>query len=418
MTPGSAESTLDLDFVRAQFPAFSHPDTGRWAHLENAGGSYVPSQVIDLLTELHAHHKVQPGWDFGPSVVMAEAMARSRALLAATFAADPDEIHFGPSTSQNTYVLAQAFRPGWQAGDEIVVTNQDHEANSGVWRRLADTGIVVREWRADPNTGLLDVADLEPLIGARTRLVAFTHASNIAATVNPVAEVAALAHAVGARVVVDGVSFAPHAAVDVGALGCDVYLYSAYKTYGPHLGMMFTTADVLDEVAHQGHFFNEPDRLTRLTPAGPDHAAIGAAGGIVDYYEAVHHHHFGATADSLVDRIDSVFGLFAAHEETLMAPLLGFLAERDGVRVIGSPEPDHSVRAPTIAFTSDRRGSREVYDALIAAEVSCGHGHFYSHRLISALGLDPADGVVRLSMVHYTSPGDLARALDVLDRVL
>lgn len=411
-------ATLDLDFVRAQFPAFAHPETGRWAHLENAGGSYVPRQVIDLLTELHAHQKVQPGWGFGPSIGAAEAMDRSRRALAATFGASPDEIHFGPSTSQNTYVLAQAFRAGWQTGDEIVVTDQDHEANSGVWRRLADTGIVVREWCVDPETGLLDVVDLEPLIGRRTRLVAVTHASNIVAAINPIAEVASMAHSVGARVVVDGVSYAPHAAIDVDDLDCDVYLYSAYKTYGPHIGMMFTKADLLADIAHQGHYFNEQNPLTRLTPAGPDHAAIGAAAGIVDYYDELHRHHFDAGDRSGAERIRAVFELFAAQEEALMAPVLTFLSARDGVRLFGPADPDHALREPTIAFVSDRRSSGEIYEALLAAEVSCGHGHFYSHRLVTALGLDPVDGVVRLSMVHYTSPDDVARALDVLDRVL
>jgi selenocysteine lyase/cysteine desulfurase len=277
----------------------------------------------------------------------------------------------------------------------------------------------VREWTVDPDTGMLDIADLEPLIGPRTRLVAVTHASNIVATINPVVEIAAMAHAVGGRVVVDGVSCAPHAAVDVGALDCDVYLYSAYKTYGPHIGMMFTKADLLDEVEHQGHFFNESIATTRLTPAGPDHAAIGAAAGIVDYYDVVHAHHFGESgAGSSLDRVRSVFDLFAAHEEALMSPLLGFLTGRDGVRVFGRHEPDHAVREPTIAFVTDRVASREVYEALVAAEVSCGHGHFYSHRLVSALGLDPADGVVRLSMVHYNTPGEVARAIDVLDGLL
>jgi selenocysteine lyase/cysteine desulfurase len=410
---------LDLAFVRSQFPAFSHPETGAWAHLENAGGSYTAAPVVELWADLHAHHKMQPGWAAAPSQVIAAAMDRSRTVVAATFAADPALLHFGPSTSMNTYVLARAFRPGWDEGDEIVVTEQDHEANSGVWRRLADTGIVVRDWRVDPVTGLLDPADLDHLLGPRTRLVAFTHASNVAATVNPVAEIVARSAEVGARTVVDGVSHAPHAAVDVGALGADVYLTSAYKTYGPHVGLMVTRPEVLDEVAHQGHFFNEPDPRTRLTPAGPDHVAIASCAGMVDYYELVHRHHFGAATDRTpVERVADVFGLFAAHEERVMAPLLELLVGRAGVRVIGRTESDHAVREPTVAFASDRVTSRSVYEALVAARVACGHGHFYAHRLVTALGLDPADGVVRLSMVHYTSPDEVARALDVLDQVL
>ncbi|MEM7143238.1 MAG: aminotransferase class V-fold PLP-dependent enzyme [Actinomycetota bacterium] len=408
---------LDLGFVRAQFPAFADPDVARWAHLENAGGSYAAGQVVDLLTDLFATAKVQPEWDFGPSKKASAAMGRARTAMAATFNADPDEIHFGPSTSQNTYVLAQAMRPRWDDGDEIVVTEQDHEANSGAWRRLADTGIVVREWRVDPLTGLLDPADLDALVGERTRLVAMTHASNVAATINDVRRAADLVHAVGGHIVVDGVSYAPHGGVDVAALDCDVYLYSAYKTYGPHVGMMYTRRSLLESVAHQGHYFNEPHLDTRVTPAGPDHAVIGACAGMVDYYDALHAHHVGGDATA-VERIAAVGELFGAHESALMAPLVAMLLDRDDVHLVGAPVADATVRAPTIAFHTPKVSSRSIYDALIAAEVSCGHGHFYAHRLVSALGLDPEDGVVRVSMVHYNTHDEVARALTVLDDVL
>jgi cysteine desulfurase family protein (TIGR01976 family) len=408
---------FDVDFARAQFPAFADPDTARWAHLENAGGSYAAGSVVDLLTALFSTAKVQPSWDFGPSRAATAAMERSRSLMAATFNAAPDEIHFGPSTSQNTYALAQAMRPMWVEGDEIVVTEQDHEANSGVWRRLAATGIRVREWKVDPTTGLLDSGDLDELVTERTRFVAMTHASNVAATVNPVADVAARVHAVGGLVVVDGVSYAPHGGVDVEALGCDVYLYSAYKTFGPHVGMMFVRRSLLPRLAHQGHYFNESHLDTRVTPAGPDHAVIGATAGIVDYYDALHAHHFSEPAGP-VDRIRAVSSLFAEHETDLMDPLLTMLRARDGVRVVGSTTADSSVRTPTIAFASERWSSAEIYRELIAADVSCGHGHFYAHRLVTALGLDPDDGVVRLSMVHYNTTDEVARALTVLDPML
>lgn len=410
-------TALDIDFVRARFPAFTHPETGRWAHLENAGGSYVPSEVIDLLVDLFSHHKVQPGWDFAASRTAAAAMDRAREVMAATFDADPDHIHFGPSTSQNTYVLARAMRPMWTEGDEIVVTQQDHEANSGVWRRLATTGIVVKEWKVDPATGLLDESALEELITDRTRLVAMTHASNVAATINPVAAVADRIHAVGGHLVVDGVSYAPHALPDIRALDCDVYLYSAYKTFGPHVGMMYTSAALLGTVEHQGHFFNEPYPRTRLTPAGPDHAIIGATAGIVDYHDAVAAHH-GIRGGTLTGRLQRVFDIYSGHEEALVAPLLAFLADREDVLVVGRPEADHTVRAPTVAFHTPRRSSAEIYRALIDARVACGHGHFYAYRLVEALGLDPDDGVVRLSAVHYNTAGEIDRALEVLDTVL
>ncbi len=411
--------TLDVDFVRSQFPAFAHPETGRWAHLENAGGSYAAGQVIDLLHDFFVATKVQPYWDFGPSAAAGRAMDRARARLAATFNAEPNEIHFGPSTTANTYVLAHALRAGMADGHEVIVTNQDHEANIGAWRRLAATGITVREWHGRSGRPASSIPrDLDALVTDRTRVLAVTHASNLAATINPVADLAARVHAVGGLVVVDGVSHAPHHAVDVQALDCDVYLYSTYKTFGPHQGMMYVRRSVLETVANQNHDFNGSTLEYRLVPAGPQHAEIAACAGIIDYYDAVHAHHFDQAPTDDVDLMRSVFELFSAHEAELMAPMVEVLTDRDGVHLLGSPSADAEVRHPTLAFWSERRSSTDIYAALTEAMVSCGHGSFYAPRLTRAVGLDPDDGVVRLSMVHYTSADEVARALEVLDRVL
>ena len=410
-------TTLDLDVVRAQFPSFSHPETAPWAHLENAGGSYCPVQVVDLVAELFAHAKCQPQWGFGPSVAATEAMDRSRTVMAELLNCGQHEVHFGPSTSQNTYVLAKAMRSMWNDGDEIIVTGQDHEANQGAWRRLADTGITVKEWRVDPATGLLDEAALDDLITERTRLVAVCHASNIAATINPIRAIADRVHAVGGHVVVDGVSYAPHGVVDVAELDCDVYLYSMYKTYGPHVGLMYTRGSVLERMTNQGHYFKEGHPEGYLTPAGPDHAMIGAAAGVADYYDVVAAAH-GIDAPGRLDRARVLFDLFGAHEEALMAPILDLLATKDDVTLVGAPSADHSVRAPTISFHTPKRSSASVYDALLAAHISCGHGNFYAQRLLEALGLDIDDGVVRLSAVHYNTVDEIARACQVLDEVL
>lgn len=199
-----------------------------------------------------------------------------------------DEVHLGPSTSQNTYVLERALRSMWREGDEIVVSNQDHEANARAWRRLADTGIVVREWRIDRETGNLDPRALDDLLSERTRMVAFPHCSNVVAAINPVAEISARAHEAGAIAVVDGVAWAPHGLPDVGALEADVYLFSLYKTWGPHLGLMTVKRELLGLASHQGHFFNAGETRKRLLPAGPDHAQIAASVGVCDYLDAVY----------------------------------------------------------------------------------------------------------------------------------
>ena len=409
--------SLDLEFVRSHFPAFAHSESKEWAHLENAGGSYVPNQVINILNNFYTSSKVQPYWNFGPSEKAGQAMDRAIEVIPATFNASPHEVHFGPSTSQNTYVLANALRPDWAIGDNIVVTNQDHEANIGSWRRLENTGIDVREWKVDPETGLLNLSDLSQLICDKTRLVAVTHASNLAATINPLNSIAELVHSVGGLLVADGVSFAPHAAIDVHTLNCDIYLYSTYKTYGPHLGLMFTSDSISGKVTNQGHFFNAGKPTYRLTPAGPDHASIAACAGMVDYYEEIYHHHFQSGSARLRDRIEKVFDLFGEHEEQLMEPLINYILSREDFRLIGTPSTNRAERAPTIAFHSYTKSSEAIYDSLIDANVSCGHGNFYAHRLTEAVGLDAEDGVVRLSMVHYNTEEEVSRAIEVLESI-
>ena len=411
------KTELDVEWVRTQFPAFSDPGNQGWAHFENAGGSYVPRQVIDILTTFFTSTKVQPYVAAGPSQRGGEAMDRAYELMPATFNASADQVHFGPSTSQNTYVLAHAVREAIVPGDEVIVTNQDHEANIGVWRRLTDVGAVIKEWQVDAETGLLDVSTLEHLLSDRTRLVCVTHASNVAAAVNPIAEIAALVHSAGGWLVVDGVAHAPHSAINVEELGCDAYVYSTYKTFGPHLGMMFTSDEFRDAIANEGHYFNSSKPTSRLTPAGPDHASVAATAGIVDYYAAVHDHHFDVAASSTKDLVSDVFGLFAAHEERLMAPILDVLSTKDA-SIVGIVEADHDRRAPTIAFHSQRAASDDLWRGLGDQKIACAHGSFYARRLVEALGLDPDVGVVRLSLVHYNNMEEVGRAVGALDRML
>ena len=180
---------MDLDFIREQFPAFSDRSLDGWAFFENAGGSYAALPVIERLTSYYQKNKVQPYAQYPASTSAGEQMDESYERLAEYLNVESNEVHFGPSTSQNTYVLAQAFRHAWCEGDEIIVTDQDHEANSGVWRRLSESGIVVREWQVNEQSGELCVNDLACLINPRTRLLAFTHCSNIVAHINPVRKI-------------------------------------------------------------------------------------------------------------------------------------------------------------------------------------------------------------------------------------
>ena len=416
MSETAAMTSLDMTFVRSQFPAFAQDLTASHAFFENAGGSYPCAQVVDRLHRFYTERKVQPYGPYPAAQAGGAEMDEARARLAAMMGVAGPQVSFGPSTSANTYVLAQAVRQ-WLRGANaaIVVTNQDHEANSGVWRRLADEGIEVREWQIDPVTGSLDPAGLAALLAdGRVKLVAFPHCSNVVAEINDVSAICEIARAAGARTVVDGVSYAPHGFPDFPSLGCDVYLFSAYKTYGPHQGIMVITEDFGAELPAQGHSFNAGSLYKRFTPAGPDHAQIAACAGMADYIDALHAHHFAPEADPAA-RNRAVHGLMRAQEVAAVAPLLDYLAARNDLRLLGPRRAED--RAPTVAVAFDR-AAEPISEALGRDGIACWAGDFYAVRPLEAMGVDLGRGVLRMSLAHYTSAEDVARLIAALDRVL
>ena len=412
---------LDLDFVRSNFPAFSRPINDGQSFFENAGGSFACRQTIDALHEYYTDFKVQPYSEFESSRRAGELMDRSRERWAETLGVEAREVVFGPSTSANTYVLAHAFADVLEPGNEVIVTNQDHEANTGAIRRAAErVGCTVKEWTTDPATGLLDIDQFEALLDERTGLVTVPHASNIVGSENDVTAITKLAHGVGARVIVDGVSFTPHTLPDVGAIGADVYLFSLYKTYSVHQGLMVTRAGLMAELPNQSHFFNDAVADKRLNPAGPDHAQVASAGAVLDYVEAFHQHHSGSATDDLRAAAAGASMLWRAHEDDLTPRLLELLADRDDVRLLGPAALDavEGHRCPTIAFSPLARDPQQVAHDLVERGVQTSSGHYYAARVLDGLGVDPDRGVVRLSFVHYTSADDIDRALNALDDVL
>ncbi|PXF31283.1 NifS [Pokkaliibacter plantistimulans] len=410
MTP-----TLDMQFVRQFFPAFREPSLSGQAFFDNAGGSYACQQVIDRLQTYYYQTKVQP-YGFHPaSITAGQLMDSSHQRLAEYLNVDADEVHLGPSTSQNTYVLAQAFARQLRAGDEIIVTNQDHEANSGVWRRLADQGVIVREWQVDPDSGALDMAALEPLLTDRTRLLTLPHCSNILGQINPVATICARARQAGVTTVVDGVSYAGHGLPDVAALGADIYLFSLYKTFGPHLGAMVIRRATAQALGNQAHYFNGDYIHKWFVPAGPDHAQVAASQGIADYLDQLHAHHFG-TAAQPAQRAADVRQLLKGAEQPLLSQLLDFIRQHPRLRLLG-PQ-DSNERVSTLSLLTGERSPQQVAHALAEHGIMAGAGHFYAVRLLEAMGVPAQQGVLRLSFVHYTDQQDMDQLLQALDRVL
>jgi len=406
---------LDIDFVRKQFPAFSEPTLKGFAHFENAGGSYACRQMIDALHHYYTATKVQPYYGFEPSVGAGVKMTHARERMALWLNVGGDEVHFGASTSQNSYVVSQALREHLEVGDEIIVTDQDHEANIGVWRRLEAAGIVVREWQVNPETAELEDEGLDALLNEKTRVVAFTHCSNIVGSINPVRKWADKIHAVGALAFVDGVSYAGHGLPDVDALGADIYFFSLYKVYGPHLGVMVMREALNKALPSQGHFFNVGSATSRFTPAGPDHAQIASVNGVIDYFEAIDAHHFG-DRDESSSKTDRVCALLHRAEIGNLGPLLDFLKQRKGVHIIGKTVAKD--RAPTVSFTVDRADPGDIAAKLAEQRIGIANGNCYAYRLMDALGIPPDQGVVRLSFVHYTSKAEVIRLIDTLKSVI
>lgn len=408
-------TTLPLDpaRLRENFPAFAEPSLNNQAFFENAGGSYTARHVLDKLDHFFRATKVQPYGVYPASIEAGQAMDRSFERMAAALNVTADWIHFGPSSSANTYVLGNAFAGWLKPGDVVVVTNQDHEANGGAWRRLARMGAEIREWRVDPQTGRLSLADLDRLLDGKVKLIAAPHCSNISGEINPVAEIAARAKSIGAVTAIDGVSYAPHGLPDLAALGADIYFFSAYKVYGPHQGVMAVRPELALSLPNQGHYFNEGKPRYRLTPAGPDHAQIAAASGVVDYLETV-----ASLAGPEIQGADPfrrAHAAMRAQEIALATPLLDYLRGKNNVRIIGPDDP--VTRAPTIALGLSEPGAA-VATRLARHGIMASGGHFYAYRLLEGVGIAPDHGVLRLSFVHYTTPGEIQQLIEALDAEL
>ena len=406
---------LDLQFVRAQFPAFSEPSLEGWAFFENAGGSYPCIQAINRLTDFYMKNKVQPYYPYPASIKAGEMMDESYRRMAAYLNVTASEIHFGPSTTQNVYVLAHAMRPMWTEGDEIIVSCQDHEANAGTWRKLANQGIKVVEWHVHRETGLLSLDELEDLFSDRTKLVAFPHCSNVIGHINPVKEISQRAHKYGALSVVDGVGYAPHGFPDIKELEADIYLFSLYKTFGPHLGLMYVNKALIGKMENQSHFFKEGITRSMLTPAGPDHAQIGAASGILDYFDAIYEHHFNQEANAS-QRNNALNTMFREHEKALLEHLLEFLRSRDDIQIVG---PDHATgRLPIVSIIPRHKSIAEVYASLAEQKLMLGTGDFYAVRPLMDMDIPREPGVMRISFVHYTSMEEINQLIAGLKNAL
>ena len=405
---------LNLDYIRSQFPGLET----EWVLFDNAGGSQIAKPVVDSINEHFYSSNVQLDGSYPHSVLAKERHDEAHRKLAEWInASDPGEIILGSSTSLLVRILADNFRRILRDGDEIIVTNCDHEANIGAWRDLGNYGFVVKEWKLNPDTLRLEIKDLEELLTTKTKMVAFTAASNVLGMLNPVKDFTQTAHRYGAMVCVDAVAYAPHRLIDVKETDVDFIVFSFYKTYGPHYAMMYGKINILKALPGFNHFFIK-DPPYKFQPGNYNFEFCYGLGSLPDYFADLAEKHGYDGENNRMDKFKYIYALIAKHEETLSVKVLDYLNARNDIKIIGPSETSSDIRVPTISFVQKNRDSREITLKTDENKVAIRWGHFYAYRLIQDLGLSKQNGVVRISMVHYNTHGEVERLLSALDHAL
>lgn len=405
---------LNLAAARAEFPALASD----CVYLDNAGGSQVLRRVADRIHDYLLTTSVQIGASYVQSQLATEKVLSARHAVAELInAAHDDEVVMGPATTALMFILTQALLPGIRPGDEIIVTNTDHEANIGGWMRLQQAGAVIKIWEVNRDSLALDLDDLDRLLSERTKWVAMTHASNVLGSVNPVTEIARRVHAVGGRLCVDGVAYAPHRLVDVQMIGADIYVFSFYKVFGPHYAVLWGRRELLLSLPSLNHHFIGPEVLPyKLQPGNVNFELSWGCAGIADYLQDM------GTALGAVgprrQRMQMAFDSFQQHEDALAERLLSYLRGKRGVRIIGHVDVVNGNRMPTISFVVAGQHAETIVRHMDKFHIGIRFGDFYARRLIEALNLQTQGGVVRVSMAHYNTMEEIDRLIGHLDELI
>lgn len=415
---------FDVDALRAEFPALARTQAGRpVAFLDGPGGTQVPQRVIDAVVGYYRDSNANSGGAFTTSE-LSDAISDEAHAAVADFvgAASPDEIKFGYNMSTLTLHIGRSIGATLGPGDEIVVTTLDHEANVSTWEAMAaDRGVTVRKVDVRMDDLSLDLEDFESKLSGRTKLVAVGYASNAVGTINPVAELVARAHEVGALTYVDAVAFAPHGPIDVHALDTDFLVCSAYKWFGPHLGALYGKAEVFDRLpafkARPAH-----DRFETGTASFESIAGTLAA---TDYLRDIGRS-FGDVAgapgatDASERRRELVAGMVAIveYERALVARLLDGLGAIPGVTIHGITDHGRlAERVPTVSVSIASVGPRAAAEGLARDGIYAWDGDFYATGLIERLGKAETGGVLRLGLVHYNTADEVDRTIEALERI-
>ena len=396
--------------IRKHFPALERVHNGYpVAYFDGPGGTQVPRFVVEKMSEYLYHHNANTHWAYPTSAETDAAIENAREVLADFINASAAEIAFGANMTSLTFHLARALGLQYSAGDEIVITELDHHANIDPWRRLAvERGITVRTVTLDPVTGELNWGELERCISTRTKVVAIGAASNSLGTINNIRQAVTLAHNVGALAFVDAVHYTPHALIDVRQLDCDFLAVSAYKFYGPHIGILFGKQALLEKID-----------FPKLVPApdyAPENAETGTQNqeGMVGAAAAVDFLASMAVEGKRRERLQTVYGELHARSGNLFLSLWEGLAAIKGVRLYGPPP--HLPRTPTVSFTIEGIGSRQAAQELSEKGLFLSHGDFYAATVVERLGL-VQEGLIRAGCACYTTKDEIERLVDAVREI-
>lgn len=395
--------------IRSRFPILNRQKNGRsLVFLDGPAGTHVPTSVIDRMSHYYTHSNANTHGQFITTHETDEMMYEVRTKVSDFLGAEgPHTISFGANMTSLAYKLARAFSRVFQPGDEVLITQLDHEANRGPWLTLRAHGIIVREVKLDED-GTLDYSDFEKKLSDRTRLVAVGYASNIFGTVNELQRIRNMTYQVGSHLLVDAVHYAPHFPVDVQELGCDFLLCSAYKFYGPHVGLLYSKPGLLDTLPTDRLRTTEQHAPHSIETGTLNHAALAGVGAAIDFIASLGKG--DSHRDTLVDAMTKVH----QHEIGLATELYQGLRNIQGIDTWGPSFRDND-RAPTISFTVDGYTAEQVCQHLASHGICAWDGHFYAIRATEVLGLLEKGGVTRMGIVVYNTQDEVAYTLNTLE---
>jgi cysteine desulfurase family protein (TIGR01976 family) len=422
---------FSMDQIRARFPALQETDNeGRpYVYFDGPGGTQVPMDVTRAMSEYFRKANANQGGRFATSRRNDEMLASAREAMADFLnAASPQEIVFGANMTSLTFNMSRAIGRHLQPGDEIVVTRLDHDANIAPWKALEEKGVVIRWVDFDPGDCCLDLNDMSSQINAKTKLVAVGYASNAVGTINPIKKIAAIAHAVGAWLWVDAVHYAPHGPIDVQKLDCDLLVLSAYKFFGPHVGILYGKLDLLDQLKAYKVRPAKPTPPYKFETGTQNHEGLAGLVAAIDYVSELSQNFSNLQNEFDLASMDSYKGrrrhlkqamtLVAAYERELFAAMISGMLEIEGVRVYGITDSNRlTERCPTLAFTMSQATPAQVATYLGDHGIFVWDGNYYAISVTERLGLETSGGMVRVGLAHYNTSDEVERFLIRLSRI-